>query len=157
LQQNNNLYTIDDLMRSVDEYKKNKPLYDVYIRPIFITVDTFIKNIKFFIKRIQVGFDIRDTWDLDYSISKFILPRLKYFHSHLNGYPDCLQSEDEWYNIVDKMIKSFETILHNDGFYNIDKTSIIDFDKVRNMYEEKQREVDEGLALFAKYFQNLWN
>ena len=81
----------------------------------------------------------QDTWNLDYYIAKFTLPRLKLFKKVTMGYPCDLKSINEWYNILDKMIASFE-ILATDEWDT----------------QDEQKIVNEGLDLFRKYYQDLW-
>ena len=51
--------------------------------------------------------DLKETWNLDCTIAKFIVPRLKLFKKVVDCYPGHLDSMDEWYEIIDKMIYSF--------------------------------------------------
>ena len=62
----------------------------------------------------------KETWNLDYTIAKFVLPRLKLFKKLNNGYPgrEGMETEEEWDEALDKMIWSFEQII-NDNSYNI--------------------------------------
>ena len=90
-------------------------------------------------KKHQKNHMYQDTWNLDYYISKFILPRLKLFKKVERGYPCDLKSIDEWHDILDKMIASFE-ILATDEWNT----------------QDEQKIVDEGLDLFRKYYQDLW-
>lgn len=87
----------------------------------------------------QNGFDKSECWNLDYTFSMFILPRLKYFREDTISYPDEQIGFEGWMEILDKMIYSFEEIIEDD----IQKTT--DYDKVQ-----------EGLDLFSKYFRHLW-
>ena len=58
------------------------------------------------------GFDDRELWSLDFTISKFILPRLQAFKKQKAGYPGHL-TEKKWDNKLDKMIAAF-TLLAKD-------------------------------------------
>ena len=84
----------------------------------------------------QNGFDKSECWNLDITIAKFILPRLKYFKENTISYPQVDIGLDGWHEILDKMIYSFDEILKDDS---------TDQDKIQ-----------EGLELFAKYYVNLW-
>ena len=84
----------------------------------------------------QNGFDKSECWNLDITIAKFILPRLKYFRETTISYPQNDMGLDGWHEILDKMIYSFDEILKDDP---------TDQDKIQ-----------EGLELFAKYYINLW-
>lgn len=97
------------------------------------------RKIKFLYQRVFRGWDDSDTWNLDYKIAEFTLPRLKRFKELHNSYPVGL-TEEEWIVIIDEMIYSFETTLNED----------IDYDKV------DWDKVERGYMLFGKYFRNLW-
>lgn len=114
--------------------------------------------------RIRNGWDSSDTWSLQFTISKFILPRLKYFKKVNNGIPNKIYEKykdlnrtvdentkitfEEWNKKLDKMILAFETIINED-----EDTHSWDDKK----YWEKQQKIKrEGLKLFAEYFQDLW-
>ena len=85
---------------------------------------------------LQRGFDDAETWALNNTIAKFIEPRLKLFREIHASYPANI-TEEQWNEILDKMIKAFEYI-NNDNIHN------------------HQEEVDEGLDLFREYFFGLW-
>jgi hypothetical protein len=93
---------------------------------------------KFSKQRLEQGFDESETWSLYTTISNFIIPRLKKFRDVTCAYPPELTPE-EWDNILDKMIKSFE-IASNSDF----------------MTEEQSDEFREGFNLFNEYFFALW-
>ena len=104
----------------------------------------YVKDAYYFLRRkafqVRHGFDYADTWSLDYSLSKWILPRLKHLKAVHVGYPGALTPE-EWDAILGKMVDAFEVIVEDD--YLGDK--------------EKQKTIDEGLDLFREYFQHLWD
>lgn len=102
-----------------------------------------LKNLKrFFLfgyqKRTR-GFSDDDTWNLDVTIAKFILPRLIKFREKNNGYPYGM-SESEYAQILDDMIYSFDAITKQ-----WDKDFVADNDRIQ-----------KGLDLFAKYYRALW-
>ena len=91
--------------------------------------------------RIKYGFFDDETWNLDYTMAKFILPRLKRFRDITKCYPPELKSLDEWQKILDKMIWGFDSIVNGyDDFLN----------------PEHNKKQQEGLDLFSKYFTALW-
>ena len=93
---------------------------------------------KFLKQRLEMGFDESETWSLYTTISNFITPRLKKFKEVNCAYPPELTPE-EWDNILDKMIRSFE-IANNSDY----------------MTEEQSDEFREGFNLFNEYFFALW-
>ena len=97
-----------------------------------------------------------ELWNLDTCFAHFILPRLKRYNKIRNGFPvipECYKSDDinfsdkestekndkEWSNIIKKMIKAFKLIIEDK--YN----------------RKNDKEIKEGLELFAKYFRALWD
>lgn len=89
-------------------------------------------------------FTNEELWSLDVTIAKFILPRLKRFKKCTNGHPADL-TEKQWDAILDKMIFSF-------AFISTDKMWAIE-----NIANEKTwKKVNEGLQLFAEWFNALW-
>lgn len=102
-----------------------------------------LKNLYYKYKhRIKYGFFDEETWNLDYTMAKFILPRLKRFREVVKRYPPELKSLDEWQKTLDKMIWSFESIVN-------------EYDNVVLDLEQNKKQ-QEGLDLFSKYFTALW-
>lgn len=94
----------------------------------------------------KYGFSDDETWSLDSSITLFILPRLKRFREIIDdvgSYPVNLKSKENWLKILDKIIYSFEIIFKE--WKNGESISI-----------EEQKKKNEGLKLFAEYFEDLW-
>ena len=101
----------------------------------------WIKNLYL---RYKNGAGCCDIHNLDYFLAKRILPPLKAFRNRdIGEYPSCLNNVEEWKEILDKMIFSFDSIVRE--YYS------------SSMEEQtKDNKVKEGLELFAKYFQSLW-
>src|SRR5574344_1751322 len=84
-----------------------------------------------------------DIWSLDYTLAKYILPRLKRFKQiNRSSYPSFELTKTEWKEILNKMIWSFDYIIKNN-----ESNELLEIEK-----ENKQ--CQEGLDLFAKYFRN---
>ena len=100
----------------------------------------------------------RDTWNLDHTIASFILPRLKLFKKLGNGYPGHgeMDTPEKWNKALDKMINAFELIATADTYYGLWDIEKNTYAEVKPLLEQKQTEVEEGLQLFAKWFQSLW-
>jgi hypothetical protein len=97
---------------------------------------------KFFLYKYQKifrGFGDNELWNFDTTIAKYIVPRLKRFKELQHGYPADL-GEEEWCEILDQIIYSFELKLNDKEFD----------EKLRANYEL-------GLIYFAKYFDHLWD
>ena len=84
-------------------------------------------------QRIERGFDDTELWNLDTTILKFVLPRLKRFRECTIGYPPEFKTLEEWQECLDKMIDNIDKII------------------------KSEEDADyEGFELFKKYFFNLW-
>jgi hypothetical protein len=90
------------------------------------------------------GFSHAETWGLNSVIAEFILPRLKRFKEVTNGYPMGL-IEDQWNDILDKMIFAFDWVLTYED---------------KNLSDEEIKDgfkkFDEGMELFSENFMDLW-
>lgn len=98
-------------------------------------------------QREELGFDAREIWDLDFTMAYFIYPRIKYFkdnHAEM-WYPDELNNNEEWINILDDILFAFREILTNYRF-------LVCADDTTQYYKK----IDNGLFLFAKYFRCFW-
>jgi hypothetical protein len=98
------------------------------------------RAIKFFWQRMTRGWDDRETWSLDHSLAKIILPRLKRFKQITIAVP-CDLKEQEWNDKLDKMIAAFEFAASEDRWMAKPE----DYDKH-----------NEGIKLFAEYYWALW-
>jgi len=128
------------------------------------------------------GFSERQLWSLDHTVTDFILPRLKaYRHGDgnkhtdgpsgtplLSGYnaeemtiEDDVAMREEWLDILDKMILAFE--YHKLDMNDVETTNTIWLQKeeqwsdYREENERREKIIAEGLGLFAKYYQYLWD
>lgn len=86
-------------------------------------------------QRIERGFDDTELWNLDTTLLKFLLPRLKEFKKQTKSYPSSVESFEEWQNILQKMIDAVEYSIY--GNYNIEE------------YKEK-------FKLLREYIFDLW-
>lgn len=98
------------------------------------------RSIRFWWQRRTRGWDDGDTWSLDNTIAKFVLPRLKRFKELNNGFPGEFTS-GEWDKVLDDMIYAL-TISAN-GHWNAPD-------------DADWKRVQRGHELFGKYFNDLW-
>lgn len=99
------------------------------------------REIEYSKQRKERGFDSSELWNLDSTITEFILPRLKAFRESLCGYPSCLSDIEEWENILDKIIVAFQ--IYNSPYF---------------MTEDNDLSIwEEGWNLFCEYFTRLWS
>lgn len=105
----------------------------------------FIKNLYL---RCKFGSGCCDTYSLYILLSKKILPHLKMFKERTFSFPidDNINNIDEWKEILNKMIWSFESVLADDD------GEVIKGEDRHQYYKRRQ----EGFELFGKYFRNLW-
>lgn len=97
------------------------------------------------------GFSDEELWALNETIAKFIIPRLKRLQEVKHGYPSNI-TQEEWDDILNKIIRAFEIVLIEDDFYG--HGNVDEWQEHRKIYDKKKK---EGLELFAKYFDNLWD
>ena len=115
----------------------------------------------------------KDVINLDRTIARFILPRLKFFKKKTYTYPISFTIE-EWKSTIDKIILAFELILDdhkpdfgnlkyhiekaNNGYWKMveDPNSTFDKEAYEKWLNDKDIKIKEGLKLFADNFQNLW-
>ena len=144
---------------------------------------TIKNNIEWFYQRCRFGYSKRELWSLDHTITDFVLPRLKAFrHGEsnsiteggpagcplLDGYDaDKMGDEEsdamyqEWLDILDKMILAFE--YHQLGMRDVETNSSLwvqggdEYKEYREEEIRREKVIEEGLALFGKYYQALWD
>lgn len=99
------------------------------------------------------GFDDTECWNLDEGILRYALPRIKRLKEIQHGFPCEFKTIEEWNDILDKIIWSFEEHLK---YYRDSDTSGTCFtDTIET--EELNRKVQEGFELFGKHLRNLWD
>ena len=114
----------------------------------------------------------KETWSLDITFAKYIIPRLKKFKELNNGYPGIeeVNTPEKWDEALDKMIQAFEYVIDWDEYWlddpRYDYTDIMfgdDKELYESIVENKRMEdihrltaINEGLQLFAKYYMSLW-
>ena len=96
---------------------------------------------RFVQQRKERGWDDSETWSLDFSFAKWIVPRLKRFKELTFCYPVDLTPE-QWDNMLDHMIEGFQIIIDEDGG--------------QWLKDEKQHKVQCALKLFHDRFFDLW-
>ena len=100
-----------------------------------------------------------ELWGLDYTLCRFIIPRLKELKRTQHGFPSKL-NEVEWDFILFKMIVGFEAALMlSEDDFGISSDLTIDeyFKQHRIATDEAKLAKTIGLRLFAKHFSDLWD
>jgi hypothetical protein len=118
-----------------------------------------------------------DTWNMDYTLAKIILPMLKQLKVTKHGSPDVdnedvpinLRAPEEdvlkyktlgetdpdffkrWDWVLDEMIYAFDCKVNREEVY-------MRFDiKDRRGMEKEQERISNGFRLFGKYYESLWD
>lgn len=91
-------------------------------------------------EREEMGFDTTEVINLDTTVAKFLLPRIKHFKNITKSYPSGL-TKDSWNEILDKIIYAMD-------YFSSDKK----YDDEGEMYLAL-----EGAQLLGKHFANLWS
>jgi len=104
-----------------------------------------IRRIRLWFQFFRKGWDDSDTYGIDVTLAKIIIPRLKRFKELNNGFP-CNLTEKTWDEILDKMIFAFNKCAKQ-----------YDNNEGESTWSKEDKEIiEEGLELFGKYFQDLW-
>lgn len=126
----------------------------------------------------------KELWNLDYTVAKFVLPRLIKFKENSLGFPgyDEADTMNKWQDILQKIITAFEYIVTDDDWWvddprydysdgihieiDKDKKTLFHFriddwakeiENNRDTEQDRRNEaIKEGLELFSKYFRHLW-
>ncbi len=83
--------------------------------------------------------DIEETYNLDISIVRFCLPRLKLFKATTMSRPYDA-TEEEWDTILQEIIDGLEM-----------------YENISFPTKEEQAKIDRGLDLLRKWFYDLWS
>lgn len=113
-----------------------------------------------------------ELWNLDCTISDWIIPRLKKFKKLNIGYPSCdkkIYAEtkeivditfEDWKNIIDEIILAFELIKVDPMDIAVEKDinfkNKLDSKKFEDICVDRQKKIKRGLDLFKYYIQDLW-
>lgn len=88
---------------------------------------------------IDIQVEDHDLWNIDQTLAHIILPLLKDFRNFDDSYPACYEHQ-QWREIIDKMIHTFELIIEDEYSCDIELT----------------KEIQEGLDLFGQNYLRLW-
>lgn len=153
-----------------DLFERDASLYKQYVWwPLwrFFNIRDLYLNIKWFFQRLFRGYSDLDLWSLDQHLATIILKRIKAFRKQeLHGYPAQFHHDFEnsvpkeyhdlapevyWEEIVlGKIENAFVQILKEFDTNPDDNYPIEDMQK-------RDKEIKEGLQLFAEHFQSLWD
>lgn len=148
---------------------------------MFRRVKYFLKDIKtktkHYYQKFRYGVSDYECWNLDFTIAKAILPKLKRFRSMKRwgcpaaftadgemirnpndpgGEPFLYLTEEEWNQILDEIIFAFDYTINEDHYNKLPAKpgeSNKYIDKSQKLFERQKR----GLKLFTLYYGNLWD
>ena len=135
-------------------------------------------------RKVKIHIDPYDTWNTDHTLAMIILPMLKQLQEKRHGspmvhpedVPEKLQASThqqyddqkcfDWYNedpvdnlvhvrwewVMNEMIWTFEQLVDKDNDFKFFEKG---FDSVE--YTQHHARIDNGLRLFGKYYQGLWD
>lgn len=102
-------------------------------------------------QKLTRGYTDEEVWDLKTSISDFIIPRLERLQKIRHGYPADL-TDEQWQEIISKILRAFYLVKEEyDRGNHMSQEEWLQKDKISEKYKK------EGLELFAKYIDNLWD
>ena len=136
------------------------PVYRFLIDPVW----KYKEWVKFPLQRLSRGYDDSDLWGVNTFITEKIRPALKAFVKNQKEYgagcPADLfdngkQAEGKechkWIETLEKIELAFDLMWEDD------RCTDEWFKKTTEQHIEDQKKIEEGLMLFAKYYQGLWD
>ena len=100
------------------------------------------------------GHSDRECYNLDATVARYIIPRLKTFKRLASGYPPEFRSMKEWHAAIDEMIWSFEFVLSD---YNCEEYDFKNPKKWEMVQALNMKRYQKGIEMFAKYYNGLWD
>ena len=146
----------------------------------------YCRDLKCAWQRAVKGYCFRDLWSIDEWFLKLMPRMLQEFKNNSYGYPAEFNNSEEWDNILNRMIYclkeahidtcsiknefeyqcDFNFKSTGDGYSTLETIYPTEKDKeMSELYYKKELEIEkyreeklqEGLQLFVKYFNGLWN
>ena len=180
--------SVDKMIAEMIADRKAHPIYYFFF-DLYNRVKNFITdipmNVKIFIQRGKRGWSVRDVWGYDFYLAKIISEGLKHLKENGKGIPTYKKGKSdekaikEWKNILDTIIKTFETamkIANGDYHYipskkflwkdyksmikicaDINKKYPNDLPKQKAMTKRESLEYEKGFNLFKEWFFALWD
>jgi len=118
-------------------------------------------DIRMWWQRKTRGYSDIEVWNLDDSICKWVLPRLKAFRESTIGYPNvpgkCDTFED-WQAMVDEMIFGFDWAMKEDDWYheNVFYKTGKEKEEALEVFNNTRDRAQKGRELFGKWMMHLW-
>lgn len=181
----------DFLFKSSDIFYNDEFEYEFNPIEIFKGLNDYFQKEKLYKEqRKSLGCDQTEMWSLDYSVSKYIVPRLRLFkefteQNKMHAEAPYEFTEEQWIDVLNKMLYSFEQKISTEDDYSRlfdkyygpfpdfewedlpDGTSqlknnlkVLSAKEQKNFEKDKaliKKNINEGLNLFVKYFDQLWD
>ncbi len=120
------------------------------------------REIKWLYQRARRGYAEEDTWSLDGYLSSWLPEALRELKERNIGYPAGL-TDKKWKETLEKMAEGFEAhrkiceiYKFNEGIYRTEDDSGYKLWK-KEVRDPLEKQFDEGMKLFVKYYFNLWD
>jgi hypothetical protein len=125
-------------------------------------------------QQLRYGVADSECWSLDYTFTRYMLPRLKHFRNMKRySYPSDVTPE-EWERILDEIIWAFDYMANEEKYiimphFDSDIEKVFDMNRPKTLereiewrnYFDKMKSLQhrkvESLKLFAKYYEALWD
>lgn len=148
---------MEDYFKKEKEFKENHKvryfLREAYYECTYRTWRRIVDckdEVKWAFQRAFRGYDNTAYWSLYSYLTNIALPVLRDYRKNKHGIPSMVmrkgesfkKSEERWNEILDKMIYAFQVIKEDRSYINP---------------PEVDKKVQEGLKLFGKYYQTLWD
>ena len=143
------------------------------LRKLWLETSRRFNDIKFFFRKIgqrfKYGFPAWHAYDFISWHASVVVPRLKLLRSREFGWPGCLENREQWNDILDKMIWSFENInthvpieTSEDYYVTTEKNETGTVFRSHGSIDTSasdshHKRVQEGLDLFGEYYLCLWD
>lgn len=123
---------------------------------IIYKIQDWLRSLKWWLQKKKRGWSDLELWNLDDTVSKWIVPRLKAFRAETIGCPPDMEFID-WQLEISEMIFGFE--FDGPEWYEKNVFPIKDQDaknaKIKE-YIDLCKRAEDGRILFAKRFDHLW-
>ena len=104
------------------------------------------RKTKYFIQRGRRGYSNQDLWGAYYHIGNTVIAFAEFQKKHGAGYPMGLKSMKEWNKILDEIVWYMHEVMENTDT----PIEVLSSKK----YQDRCKKAN---ALFAKYWQNMWD
>jgi hypothetical protein len=113
-----------------------------------------LSPIRYWWQRRTRGFDDCDLWSLDYTVIKFVYPRLKLLRDQVKWsvprHPTEVDSQghlrslevEEWKAILDEMLEGFQLVVETDCY---------------PLMEDDHKKLEHSMDVFREWFFSLWD